>query len=174
MDSSVTLESGRGIRCGSITVLFYWQLDFKLARMYENKSQLWACEVSPPSVNSLLLMPQHVYLWRENDLIARVKRYSLPNYIGVYGQGLHLWFLMQRKQTWTCVHTHTHTHTHSLGAHSCQRWKISSKGVNLTFAFYNWEKSSPREARDLCSWCCEMGQSWKDNSRILRDGAVVG
>ena len=57
VDSSVTLESGRGIRRGSITVLFYWQLDFKLAQMYENKSQLWACEVSPPSVNSLLLMP---------------------------------------------------------------------------------------------------------------------
>lgn len=149
MDSSVTLESGRGIRCGSITVLFYWQLDFKLARMYENKSQLWACEVSPPSVNSLLLMPQHVYLWRENDLIAQVKRYSSPNYIGVYGQGLHLWFLMQRKEARACVHTHTH----SSGSHSCQRWKMSSKGVNLTSAFHNWGKSSPREARDLCSWC---------------------
>lgn len=71
MDSSVTLERGGGIRCGNTTVLFYWQLDFKLARMYENKSQLWACEVSPPSVNSLLLMSQHVYLWRENDLIDR-------------------------------------------------------------------------------------------------------
>lgn len=74
MDSSVTLESGGGIRCGSITVLFYWQLDFKLARMYENKSQLWACEVSPPSVNSLLLMSQHVYLWRENDLIDQERK----------------------------------------------------------------------------------------------------
>lgn len=90
MDSSVTLESGRGIRCGSITVLFYWQLDFKLACTYENKSQLWACEFSPPSVSSLLLMPQHVYLWRENDLIAQVKRYSSPDYVGVYSQGLHL------------------------------------------------------------------------------------
>ena len=68
----------------------------------------------------------------------------------------------ESKHELVCIHTHTHTHTHthSLGAHSCQRWKISSKGVNLTFAFYNWEKSSPREARDLCSWCCEMGQSW--------------
>lgn len=170
MDSSVTLESGRGIRCGSITVLFYWQLDFKLARMYENKSQLWACEVSPPSVNSLLLMPQHVYLWRENDLIAQVKRYSSPNYIGVYGQGLHLWFLMQRKEAWA----HVHTHTHSSGSHSCQRRKMSSKGVNLTSAFHNWEKSSPREAGDLCNWCWETGQSWNDNNRKLRHGAVGG
>ena len=73
-----------------------------------------------------------------------------------------------------CAYTHTHTHTHSSGPHSCQRWKMSSKGVSLTFAFYNWEKSSPREARDLCNWCCETRQSWNDNNRRLRDGEVVG
>lgn len=65
VDSSVTSAKYDSIGCGNITVLFYWQLDSKLAGMYEYKPQLWDCGVLMPSVNSLLLMPQHVYLWKK-------------------------------------------------------------------------------------------------------------
>lgn len=65
MDSSVTSATYNCIGCGNIMALFYWQLDSKLAGMYEYKTQLWDCGVLMPSANSLLLMLQHVYLWKE-------------------------------------------------------------------------------------------------------------
>lgn len=37
VDSSVTSAKYGSIGCGNITVLFYWQLDSKLAGMYEYK-----------------------------------------------------------------------------------------------------------------------------------------
>lgn len=70
VDASVTSAKYNRIRCGNIRVLFCWQLDSKLAGMYEYNTQLRYCGALMPSVNSLLLMPQHVYLGREkNDLI---------------------------------------------------------------------------------------------------------
>lgn len=92
-------EIYNGIRCGNITALFYWQLGFKLAKLYENKPQLWDCGVSAPSVNSLLLMPQHVYLWKEkwfNSTTEEVKHTKL--YFSFYNKSFHLWCLMWYKQ----------------------------------------------------------------------------
>lgn len=75
VDASVTSAKYDRIGCGNIIVLFCWQLDSKLAGMYEYNTQLQYCGALMPSVNSLLLMPQHVYLGREkNDLIEWVKR----------------------------------------------------------------------------------------------------
>lgn len=103
----------------------------------------------------------------KNDLIAQVKRYSsLKLYWSLWPRPAFVVSDAEKGSLSSCAYTHTLFRVSQLS-----ETEDVFKRRNLTSAFHNWGKSSPREAGDLCNWCWETGQSWNDNNRKLRHGA---